>query len=68
MPAHVVVFQGMWVRAARERESVWEIGRVQLHVQRLAATRCESLLEHLEHLECVLQPLSPVRFAKKLRR
>jgi hypothetical protein len=31
------------VRAARAREGVWAIGRVQLQVQRLAATRCESL-------------------------
>ena len=43
MPSHAVVLQGIWVRAARAREGVWAIGRVQLQVQRLAATRCESL-------------------------
>ena len=43
MPSHAVVLQGIWLRAARACEGVWAIGQVQLQVQRLAATRCESL-------------------------
>ena len=31
--AHAVLLQGMWLRAARARERVWDVRRVQLQVQ-----------------------------------
>ena len=49
--AHAVLLQGMWLRAARARERVWDVRRVQLQVQLSAPLamcscgwRCASVL------------------------
>ena len=38
VPSHAVLLQGMWLHAARACERDWDVRRVQLQVQRSAAT------------------------------